>query len=121
MVATVVAHTTVAVAAAWLGDFAVAAVDDAKCYTRYVRGIQGKGTQEGIAAGLGCKIFIFFWVILVALIHTWYLVGGKRLREGQDEAIMGKPIQGMRTRTSRQSGARLEVLGRSASVISSAR
>ena len=55
---------------------------------------------------------LFFWVIRVA-----QSTGDERLRESLDETIMGKPVQGMRTRTSKQSGALLEVLDQSPSTI----
>ena len=67
--------------------------------------MEGKGTQVGGYRRWIGKQRLFFWVIFFALIH---IIGGERLRESLDEAIMDKAIQG--TRTIKQSGARLEVL-----------
>ena len=50
-----------------------------------VPSITGKGTQEVITAGLGTQL-LFFWVILVALIHwRWETTGSL------DEFNIGKP------------------------------
>ena len=49
---------------------------------------KGKGTQEVVGVGSGNSLYVFFYIIFVALTHR-----KRDTQESLDEAIMGKPVR----------------------------